>query len=301
MKSIGIDIGGTRIKAVLIDKDGNVLYHCYRPTEDNAPMSRRQTVIDIAREIKAKFDDKELVLGISAPGLPNENNTAIAYMPGRMQGLEHFNWQASLKIPACVLNDAVAAMVAEAWFGAARKKNNAVMVTLGTGVGGAILIDGKPYQGAFNKAGHIGHMVIDDEGDPDVTGMPGSLEECIGECTIVKRTGGKFNSTREMIEAMKNGDEYAKNTWLKSVRQLAIGLSSITNVLSPETIVLGGGITEAGPELFDPLNEYMAKYERRTGGKKTEIVKAIFGDLAGAVGAAFYAMRLCTKNEIHLN
>lgn len=301
MKSIGIDIGGTRIKAVLIDKDGNILYHCYRPTDDNADMSWRQTVIDIAREIKTKFDEKELVLGISAPGLPNENNTAIAYMPGRMQGLENFNWQASLKIPACVLNDAVAAMVAEAWFGAARKKNNAVMVTLGTGVGGAILIDGKPYQGAFNKAGHIGHMVIDDEGDPDVTGMPGSLEECIGECTIAKRTGGKFSSTREMIDAMKNGDEYAKNTWLKSVRQLAIGLSSITNVLSPETIVLGGGITEAGPELFDPLNEYMAKYEWRTGGKKTEIVKAIFGDLAGAVGAAFYAMRLCTKNEIHLN
>ncbi len=301
MKSIGIDIGGTRIKAVLIDKDGNILYHCYRPTDDNADMSWRQTVIDIAREIKTKFDEKELVLGISAPGLPNENNTAIAYMPGRMQGLENFNWQASLKIPACVLNDAVAAMVAEAWFGAARKKNNAVMVTLGTGVGGAILIDGKPYQGAFNKAGHIGHMVIDDEGDPDVTGMPGSLEECIGECTIVKRTGGKFSSTREMIDAMKNGDEYAKNTWLKSVRQLAIGLSSITNVLSPETIVLGGGITEAGPELFDPLNEYMAKYEWRTGGKKTEIVKAIFGDLAGAVGAAFYAMRFCTKNEIHLN
>lgn len=301
MKSIGIDIGGTRIKAVLIDKDGNVLYHSYRMTEDNADMPWRQTVIDIARELKNKFDEKDLVLGISAPGLPNENNTAIAYMPGRMQGLENFNWQANLKIPACVLNDAVAAMVAEARFGAARKKNNAVMVTLGTGVGGAILIDGKPYQGAFNKAGHIGHMVIDDEGDPDVTGMPGSLEECIGECTIAKRTDGKFSSTLEMIAAMKNGDEYAKKAWLKSVRQLAIGLSSITNVLSPETIVLGGGITEAGAELFDPLNEYMAKYEWRTGGKKTEIVKAIFGDLAGAVGAAFYAMRLCTKNEIHLN
>ena len=301
MKSIGIDIGGTRIKAVLIDKDGNVLYQSYRPTEDNTDMSWRQTVLDIANEIINKFDEKDLVLGISAPGLPNENNTAIAYMPGRMQGLENFNWQASLKLPTCVLNDAVAAMVAEARFGAARKKSNAVLVTLGTGVGGAILIDGKPYQGAFNKAGHIGHMVIDDEGDRDVTGMPGSLEECIGECTIGKRTGGRFSTTREMLEAMKNGDEYAKNAWLKSVRQLAIGLSSVTNILSPEIIVLGGGITEAGPELFDPLREYMAHYEWRTGGKKAEIVKAAFGDLAGAVGAAFYAMRLCTENEIHLN
>ena len=301
MHAIGIDIGGTRIKAVLIDKDGNVMYHHYQPTEDNADMSWRQTVMDLVLDIKARFAEHEIVLGISAPGLPNEQNTAIAYMPGRMQGLENFNWQSNLKLPACVLNDAVAAMVAESRFGAARKKNNAVLVTLGTGVGGAILIDGKPYQGAFNKAGHIGHMVIDDEGDCDVTGMPGSLEECIGECTIEKRTGGQFSSTRELLNAMRNGNEYAKAVWMKSVRQLAIGLSSITNVLSPETIVLGGGITEAGADLFDPLNEYMTRYEWRTGGKKAEIVKAVFGDLAGAVGAAFYSMRLCTKSEIHLN
>jgi glucokinase len=203
MHAIGIDIGGTRIKAVLIDKDGNVLYHHYRPTEDNADMSWRQTVVDIVLDIKARFTEYDLVLGISAPGLPNENNTAIAHMPGRMQGLENFNWQANLKLPACVLNDAVAAMVAEARFGAARKKNNAVLVTLGTGVGGAILIDGKPYQGAFNKAGHIGHMVIDDEGDCDVTGMPGSLEECIGECTIEK--GPEDNSAAPVICWMRCG------------------------------------------------------------------------------------------------
>lgn len=301
MRSIGIDIGGTRIKAVLIDKDGNVLYHTYKPTVDKSDMTWRQTVIDIAEEIKKKFDEKDLVLGLSAPGLPNENNTAIAYMPGRMQGLENFTWQSELQLPTCVLNDAVAALVAEARFGAARRISNAVLITLGTGVGGAILIDGKPYQGAFNKAGHIGHMVIDDEGDCDVTGMPGSLEECIGECTIAKRTEGKFSSTREMLLAMKNGDEYAKKIWLKSVRQLAIGLSSITNILSPQTIILGGGITEAGADLFDPLKEYMEQYEWRAGGKQAEIVKAIFGDLAGAVGAAFYAMRLYTKTEIHLN
>ncbi len=301
MHAIGIDIGGTRIKAVLINQEGNVLYHNYQPTEDNAAMPWRQTVMDIVLELKNRFDEKDLVLGISAPGLPNENNTAIAYMPGRMQGLENFNWQSGLQLPACVLNDAVAALVAEARFGAARKKSHVVLVTLGTGVGGAILIDGKPYQGAFNKAGHIGHMVIDEEGDCDVTGMPGSLEECIGECTLEKRTGGKFRSTRELLEAAGNGDEYARKVWLKSVRRLAIGLSSITNVLSPETIVLGGGITEAGADLFDPLNEFMARYEWRTGGCKAEIVKAVFGDLAGAVGAAFYAMQFCKRTEIHPN
>ena len=172
MKSIGIDIGGTRIKAVLIDEAGTILFQAYQPTIDNADMSWRQTVMEIALDIKNKFDEEDLVLGISAPGLPDGNNTSIACMPGRMQGLENFNWEENLHVPACVLNDAVAAMVAEARFGAARNKRHAVLVTLGTGVGGAILIDGKPYQGAFSKAGHIGHMVIDDEGDVDVTGMP---------------------------------------------------------------------------------------------------------------------------------
>lgn len=297
MRSIGIDIGGTRIKSVLIDQDGNVLHHVYTPTQDGKERAWQQTVINIVEEIKSKFDVKDLVVGISAPGLPNENNTRIAYMPGRMQGLENFDWQEQFKLPTCVLNDAVAAMVAEARFGAARRKKNAVLITLGTGVGGAILIDGKPYQGAFNKAGHIGHMVIDDEGDCDVTGMPGSLEECIGDCSIEKRSKGKFNSTQALLNAYKAGDEFAREVWLKSVRQLALGLASITNILSPEVIVLGGGITEAGADLFDPLGEHMALYEWRAGGHKTEIVKAIFGDLAGAVGAAFYAMRLCTTTE----
>ena len=164
------------------------------------------------------------------------------------------------------------------------------MLTLGTGVGGAILIDGKPYQGAFHKAGHIGHMVINHEGECDVTGMPGSLEDCIGNCTIQKRSKGKFASTHALLAAYRNGDTFAKEVWLKSVKQLAIGLASITNILSPETIVLGGGITEAGKDLFEPLLQYMEQYEWRAGGHKVEIVKATHGDLAGAIGAACFAM-----------
>jgi glucokinase len=211
-------------------------------------------------------------------------------MPGRLQGLENFDWTNFLQQPTWVLNDAVAAIVAEAKFGAAKNKKNVVMLTLGTGVGGAILIDGKPYQGAFNKAGHIGHMVIDDEGDCDVTGMPGSLEECIGNVTLEKRSRGKFISTKEMLKAYRDGDAFAKEVWLRSVRQLAIGLASVTNILSPETIVLGGGITECGKDLFDPLENYMKTYEWRAGGNGVEVVKATYGDMAGAIGVACFAM-----------
>lgn len=290
MVAIGIDLGGTRIKGVVVDAQGNLLHKLYMPTNDGAGASWKKAVADTVSELSLRVNGSASVIGISAPGLPNDSNTAIACMPGRMQGLEHFVWNDFLQKPAYVLNDAVAALIAEARFGAASNKKHVVMLTLGTGVGGAILIDGKPYQGAFNKAGHMGHMVINDENDCDVTGMPGSLEECIGNCTIEKRSQGKFTSTHDMLKAYAGGDEFAREIWLRSVKRLAIGLASVTNIVSPEIIVIGGGIAEAGNMLFDPLREFMAQYEWRINGQKAEIVKARYGDLAGTVGAACFAM-----------
>jgi glucokinase len=288
--TIGIDLGGTRIKAVAIDAGGNLLHESYQPTNDGDHRVWKQAVAAAVSDLRRKLPGQTPAIGLSAPGLPNENNDAISFMPGRMEGLENYYWKDLFRQPAYVLNDGVAAMLGEAKFGAARNKKHVVMITLGTGVGGAILIDGKPYQGAFNKAGHIGHMVIDEEGDPDVTGMPGSLEECIGNCTIEKRTNGRFHSTHELLAAHKKGDKFASETWLRSVKRLALGLASVTNFLSPEVIVLGGGITEAGNELFEPLQDYMDQYVWQPGGVKTPIVKASFGDLAGAIGAACFAM-----------
>jgi glucokinase len=288
--AIGIDLGGTRIKAVAIDDGGNLLHQLYQPTNDGDDIVWKNSVTQAVNDLKKKIDKQDTVIGISAPGLPNENNTAVAFMPGRLKGLENFDWKDFLQQQTWVLNDAVAAMVAEARFGVAKNKKNVVMLTLGTGVGGAILINGKPYQGAFNKAGHIGHMVINDDGDCDVTGMPGSLEECIGNITVEKRSGGKFTSTHELLNAYRNDDAFAKEVWLRSVKKLAIGLASLTNILSPEIIVLGGGITECGKDLFEPLKGFMNDYEWRAGGNGVEIVKAEFGDMAGAIGAACFAL-----------
>jgi glucokinase len=288
--TIGIDLGGTRIKAVAIDAEGNVLHQLYLATHDGDGQIWKDAVKDSVDNLLHRLNKKSAHIGISAPGLPNEKNSAIAFMPGRMQGLENFVWSDFLKYETKVLNDAVAAMLAESSFGAAKNKKNVVMITLGTGVGGAILIDGKPYQGSFSKAGHIGHMVIDHGGEPDITGMPGSLEDCIGNCTIEKRTAGRFLSTHALLEAYRKEDAFATEVWLTSVKKLAIGLATVVNILSPEIIVLGGGITEAGRDLFGPLHEYMKKYEWRPGGNKVNIVKAIHGDLAGAIGAASFAM-----------
>lgn len=287
--TIGIDLGGTRIKAVAIDESGNILHQYFQPTNDGDDTIWKNAILIALKEIKSKVKCAGSVIGISAPGLPNANNSAIAYMPGRLQGLENFEWTEFMKMRTFVLNDAISAMMGEARFGAAKDRKNVVMITLGTGVGGAILIEGKPYQGSFNKAGHIGHMVIDSDGEADIIGMPGSLEDAIGNCSIEKRTSGKFKTTRQLLEAFRNGDSFAKEIWLTSVKKLAIGLASITNILSPEMIIIGGGIAEAGNDLFEPLENFMNKYEWRAGGNQTEIVKAQYGDFSGAVGAACFA------------
>lgn len=289
--AIGIDLGGTRIKSVLMDRNGNILMQKIVETNDtgaNDGAEWKNAILNIVNELKLYYP--EVSIGISAPGLPDEHNEFIAYMPGRMQGIENFHWSTFLKQKVHVLNDAVAALMAEAKFGAAKGIRHAVMLTLGTGVGGAILIDGKPYQGAFSKAGHIGHMVIDQSGDPDVTGMPGSLEECIGDCTIQKRSQGRYTSTKSLLEDLEAGNEFAKQIWYLSVKHLALGLASITNILSPEMIVLGGGITNADHLLFDPLHAYMEQFEWRAGENKAIISKAMFGEKAGTAGAASFAL-----------
>ena len=286
---IGVDLGGTRIKAVAINTEGDILYEHVQPTNDGDDKVWKSAVETAVHKIQSKLQNKNMVVGISAPGLPNSSNSAIAFMPGRMQGIENFNWSKFLNTKTYVLNDAISALMAEARFGVAKNKKNVIMLTLGTGVGGAILINGKPYQGSFNKAGHIGHMVIDSDGEPDIIGIPGSLEDAIGNCTITKRTDGKYDSTYKLVVAYRNGDEFATKIWLTSVNKLAIALASLTNILSPEMIIIGGGITDAGKDLFEPLEKLMAKYEWRTGGNKTEIIQAQYGNFSGAVGAACFA------------
>ena len=287
---IGIDLGGTRIKAVALDNNGNVLHRLYASTNDNSDATWRQSVKTSVEELQSKLMLSEFIVGISAPGIPDEKNSCIAHMPGRMQGLENFDWSSFLHHKTYVINDAIAALMAEAKLGVARDKKNAVLLTLGTGVGGAILIDGKPYQGYFQKAGHIGHIVIDHEDEPDVTGMPGALESAVGNVTIEKRSLGKFKDTHTLLEAYRSGDHFAKWVWLTSVRKLSIGIASVINILSPECVILGGGITEAGKDLFEPLENFLSIYEWRPGGNRTTIMKAQFGDMAGAIGAACFAM-----------
>ncbi|HUQ65427.1 MAG TPA: ROK family protein [Flavitalea sp.] len=286
--AIGVDLGGTRIKTVVVDGKGGLLYQEYIQTNDGYE-NWKQSVRDSIEQAKNHLGLANYVVGISAPGIPDEKNAVIEFMPGRLQGLENFSWSSYLNKTTWVLNDAVAALMAEATLGSAREMKNVVMLTLGTGVGGAILIDGRPYQGSFQKAGHIGHMSLNCEEGTDITGMPGSLEDAIGNCTIAKRSMGKYKDTHSLLEAYRAGDHFAKWVWLSSVRKLSIAIASISNMISPESIILGGGITEAGDDLVQPLESFLSVYEWRPGGNKVQVVKAQFNDMAGAIGAACFA------------
>jgi glucokinase len=287
--AIGIDLGGSRIKGVAVDEEGNLLQQLYMPTNDGDGAVWKNAVAKTVNELRQHLNGSTAI-GISAPGLPDKENATIAFMPGRLEGLENFDWSDLLQSRAYVLNDGIAALVAEAKTGAAKNSTNAILVTLGTGVGGALLINKQPYQGSFNKAGHIGHMVINDSGDCDVTGMPGSLEESVGNYTVKKRSNGKFATTQELLNAFRMGDDFAKEVWLTSVKKLAIGLASASNFISPDTIIIGGGIAEADDDLFVPLNKWFDEFEWQPGGGRPKIVKAMHGDIAGAIGAACFAL-----------
>lgn len=291
LTAIGVDLGGTRIKIAATNAAGEVLHQVYVPTQDEGDDAWRENVLKSVAEVQKTFSlQGDVVVGLSAPGVSNGDNTAIAFMPGRLQGLENLVWAQHFGCDAWVVNDAVAALVAEHRAGAAKDKKNVVLLTLGTGVGGAILIDGRPYSGAFQKAGHLGHLTVNSHGEADITGIPGSLEDAIGNCTIHKRSLGRYQYTHDLLTDYHKGDYFAQWVWLTSVRNLAVGIVSLTNILSPELVLLGGGITEAGDALFKPLESFMSLYEWRLQNNKTEIKKAQFGDFAGAMGAAFFAL-----------
>ncbi len=288
--AVGIDLGCTNIKGVLIDHDGTILAESKAETREQDDQHWKRMVAEMFGELSSKAPRSITKVGLSAPGLADPDNTSISFMPGRLPGLEEFNWSAWLGHRVWVLNDAHAAMMAESSFGSAKGLRHAIILTLGTGVGGGILIDGQLYQGVGQMAGHFGHTTVDAETHTrDVTGMPGSIETAIGNTTLSERSHGLYNSTEDLVRDYNRGEPFASLVWLSSVRKLAATIASAVNVISPEAVILSGGIIQAGDSLMKPLLRFLELYEWRAGGKQTPIRFAKFSDAAGAVGAAGFA------------
>ncbi|MCF0069720.1 ROK family protein [Dyadobacter sp. CY261] len=294
--AIGIDVGGTNIKGVVLNARGEILHQHTVPTDDDSAGKWRETIFFLVGHLKQAFPGPIDLIGLSCPGFANQANSHIAYMPGRLAGVENFHWETYLNTPTYVLNDAHAALLAEATFGTIKDCKNAVLLTLGTGVGGGLLINGELHQGLGQMAGHFGHMTLNPHDDElSLLGMPGSLEYAIGNYSVHRRSAGRFASTHELVAGYLKNEPFASWLWLDSVRKLGLALSSIANIVSPEVIGLAGGVTKAGEALFTPLNAFMNVYEFRPKEKQTQVREAKYSDWAGAVGAATFAF-LKTKN-----
>ncbi|MFT4639818.1 MAG: glucokinase [Verrucomicrobiales bacterium] len=296
---IGIDLGGTEVKSVSVSyTKGETLHQETLPTLDGEFIGQEPAFVSQVAKLIATHESKlghaVSYIGLSAPGLATKSADAIAFMPGRMHGLEGLVWQEALQIShkVPVLNDAHAALMGEIWLGAARGLDDVVMYTLGTGVGGAIVSTGRLLTGRFGRAGHLGHTTIDFEGDPDLCNTPGSIEDAIGELTLAKRCNGAFPNTEALVAAYAQGDATAREVWLKSLRALAASIVSLANAVDPEVVVLGGGMTAANEHLFDPLRELVSTREWLPADARIEIRKAELGTWAGAYGAAYHAAQL---------
>jgi glucokinase len=288
--AIGCDVGVTNVKTVCVAPDGTVLARHMADTHAASPEWPAGVKRHLAR-LETEYGRAEWV-GVAAPGLAAPAGDSIFWMQGRLDEVQGLNWTKFLArgkdVP--LVNDAQAALLGEVWQGAARGSRNVAMLTLGTGVGGALLVDGRLLRGHIGRAGHLGHMSLDIDGPPDVTNCPGSLESAIGNVTIEARTDGRFRTTHDLIAAHLNEDEDATRVWLRSVQALAAAVASIINIADPEMFIIGGGIARAGEALFRPLDDYLEKYEWRPHGSRARIIPAVLGEYAGALGAAWNAI-----------
>jgi len=293
---IGLDVGGTSLKVLALSGDGQIIADQTVPTSDDGT----NHWLDGARTLVQSALTRcpaDAAVGVSAPGLPAPDGYAIASMPGRLKGLEGLNWQQWLGLsePVPVFNDAQAALLGEVWLGAAKGASNVVLLTLGTGVGGAAMVDGRVLRGQLGRAGHLGHVSLNPDGPMDIVNTPGSLEDAIGEHNLAARSSGLFTTTRELVAAYRDDSAKAAAVWLASLKALAAALTGFINILDPEIIIIGGGIAEADDALFKPLETMLDKFEWRPGGTRVRVVKAGLGRNAGAIGAA-YGAQLATSN-----
>lgn len=291
MYALGIDLGGTTLKAVRVGPDGNTFGTERFPTHDGAVPTFLTSIPEFVRRMEAEHGPARAI-GISAPGLAARDSRSIAWMQGRMSAVMGLDWTRHLgrSEPVYVLNDAQAALVGERWLGSAKGRRDVVMLTLGTGVGGAVISGGRLLTGHLGRAGHLGHISLDPDGPLDIVNTPGSLEDAMGNHTVAARSGGRFTTTRDLLAAMGKGDAEAARVWDRSVRALAAGVAGLINAFDPEIVVIGGGVAEAKEALFGPLRGYLDRFEWRPTGAGVPVVHAELGELAGAYGAARFAL-----------
>ena len=312
---IGVDIGGTNVKVALVDAKGFIAYSNSAPTR--AEMGYQSTIDNIKDVIKLSLketntpQDHITGIGFGLPGQIDSENGVVRLLPN-IPGWVNVPlakiMEEEFGIETKVDNDVRVATLGEYHFGAGRGCKNLICLTVGTGIGSGIIINGQLVRGASMSAGEIGHMVLQDIHGPICgCGDTGCLEALASGPAIVEMannyiTGGKSTKFRELAagapitpyivyEAAKLDDAVAKKIFEITGYWIGIALSSVVNLLNPERIVIGGGVAQAGDLLFDPIREIINKRSLKISADAVKIVPAELGESAGVVGASLLVQK----------
>ncbi|GAA3141463.1 ROK family protein [Streptomyces rameus] len=300
---IALDVGGTGMKAALVGDDGALLHRARRATgRERGPDAVVATILDFAAELHAYGAERHgapaLAAGLAVPGIVDEERGIASYaanlgwrdVPLRALLTER------LGIPVALGHDVRTGGLAEGRIGAGKGADRFLFVPLGTGIAGAIGIDGRVEAGAHGFAGEIGHIVVRPGGTACPCGQHGCLER-YASASAVSETwaavcGDPDADAADCAKAVASGDPEAVRVWQEAVDALADGLVTALTLLDPRTLIIGGGLAEAGEVLFQPLRDAVRR--RVTFQKLPTIVPAALGDTAGCLGAGLLARDLLT-------
>ena len=309
MIAIGIDIGGMSIKGAAVDSNGRVYEKFSMPFVKGEPGEETiRKLADIVKEyiVANGLENKIAGIGLGSPGTLDIEHGIVNY--ANNLGWENLHvadiFHEVLPCPVRLTNDANAASLGEAKYGAGKSYNNIIMLTLGTGVGGGIIINGKLYEGNEGKGAELGHSVIVVDGEQCTCGRKGCLETYASATALIRETKKAMLSNRRSLmwkvcpdidlvsgkvpfEAAKQGDKVAINVLDNYIKYLGEGILNFCNIFRPNVVVLSGGIANAGDYLFDRVNKYIK--DRNYGYKMTPEVKVVPAELgydSGKIGAA---------------
>ena len=285
LQVIGIDLGGTAIKLGRFSVDGTCLQSLSVPTPQPATP---EAVLAVMVEAIAQVDpaSASVAIGVGTPG-PADAAGRIARVAINLTNWHDVplaDWlEAKTNRPTILANDANCAGLGEAWLGAGRRFNNFILLTLGTGVGGAIILDGKLFVGPDGAAGELGLITLNPDGPPCNSGNQGSLEQYVSVPAIRRRTGLEPADLGAMAKA---GDPEALTFWRNYGKDLGAGLASLIYVLTPEAIAIGGGVCASAEFFFPAALEEIERRVLPSSRAGLKLLCAELGNQAGMVGAA---------------
>ncbi|MFI6355865.1 ROK family protein [Streptomyces sp. NPDC050743] len=298
---IALDVGGTGMKAALVGDDGELLHRARRATgRERGPDAVVRTILDFAAELHAygveRYGEAAAAAGLAVPGIVDEQRGIASYAANlgwRDVPLRALLTQ-RLGIPVALGHDVRTGGLAEGRIGAGKGADRFLFVPLGTGIAGAIGIDGRVEAGAHGFAGEIGHVVVRPGGIACPCGQRGCLERYASASAVSEAwaaAGGDPDAdAADCAKAVVSGDPNAVRVWQEAVDALADGLVTALTLLDPRTLIIGGGLAEAGEVLFQPLRDAVRR--RVTFQKLPGIVPAALGDTAGCLGAGLLARDL---------